>query len=211
MRWQSQKNQREREREWERATEQQREREGRGELSLSCQGQSISNATIRITTRGRATPPCSWAAPNQMLSWRNKNTRRLKTEDRYGGYMWRASRVLSSQFAVSVFGLRWMRWLVRRLDAKGERGGGRERQAEKGRDREESWTRWQSRIRDCHVAATNAEAKKLLDASASTSPLPSSIPLAIRSPLPCLATTVAPPTWQTSRNIHAIYFWLIFA
>lgn len=73
-------------------------RKGWRELSLSCQGQSISNATIRITTRGRATPPCSWSAPNQMLSWRNKNTHRLKTEDRYGGYMCRARQVLSLLF-----------------------------------------------------------------------------------------------------------------
>lgn len=103
MRWQSQKNQRERAWEWERMTERQREweREERRELSLSCQGQSISNVTIRITTRGRATPPCSWAAPNQMLSWRNKNTHRLKTEDRrqiWRLYMWRASKVLSLLF-----------------------------------------------------------------------------------------------------------------
>lgn len=86
-----------------RATERQREweREGRRELSLSCQGRSISNVTIRITTRGRATPPCSWAAPNQMLSWRNKNTHRLKTEDRrqiWRLYMRRASKVLSLLF-----------------------------------------------------------------------------------------------------------------
>lgn len=207
MRWQSQKNQRERAWEWERMTERQREweREGRRELSLSCQGQSISNVTIRITTRGRATPPCSWAAPNQMLSWRNKNTHRLKTEDRYGGYICEGR----AKFSVCCFSF-WLAMNALTFVQPGRQGGKGVGEAgrRQRRDGKESWTRWQSRIRDCHVAATNAEAKMLLDASASASPLHR---LAILSPLPGHATTVAPPTWQTSRNIHAIYFWLIFA
>lgn len=108
-------------------------RKGWRELSLSCQGQSISNATIRITTRGRATPPCSWSAPNQMLSWRNKNTHRLKTEDRYGGYMCRARQVLSLLFQFLA--------CDECVDfceqaAKGERAGGGEGREETGRSLE---------------------------------------------------------------------------
>lgn len=191
MRWQSQKNQRERQRE--------REKEGRRELSLSCQGQSISNVTIRITTRGRATPPCSSAAPNQMLSWRNKNTHRLKTEDRrqiWRLYMWRASKVLSLLFQFLAcdecadFCAAW---------SSGGKGVGEAGRRQR-RDGKESWTRWQSRIRDCHVAATNAEAKMLLDAPASASP-PS-------PPCPPLLWP-RPPGKQVATYMRFIFDWYL--
>lgn len=174
----------ERQREW--------EREGRRVLSLSCQGQSISNVTIRITTRGRATPPCSWAAPNQMLSWRNKNTHRLKTEDRYGGYICEGR----AKFPVCRFSF-WLAMNALTFAQPGRQGGKGWGKLEVGREgtgrslelvgRAESeiatWQQLMQRPRCC---------------------------LMRRHPLPPFAAlpsfTVAPPTWQTSRNIHAIYF-----